>query len=499
MSALAETTATPLRDKVDFRSLALRLESNDASVITLPFLAGSATRLSELVGRIANLPEEEAECCLNEVCGRFKHRHENLDVVFLEHFGLASRLTGFTERISAVKQLLIGSYFTMEYSFQSTAVFNPSIVAHPDQTNVPEGAVRFIMSLRATGEGHVSSTMFRTGTIEADETVVMDPPPRYSARTRLAPDHSYDKALFRRKLAEMSVNQYATDVILDRLGDAFTFMELEQSIQAVQEAGIVDGELRDAVDSMLYLARSNYQLKLAADADVSHLVLFPNSDSESRGIEDARLVRFVDDDASVMYYGTYTAYNGTHFLPMLFETADFKRVRIHTLNGACAINKGLALFPRRIDGHYAMCSRVDGHRLFIMYSDMIHFWETAEPIAEPKYSWELRLIGNCGSPIETDEGWLLLTHGVGPMRQYAIGAMLFDLDNPAIMIGRLKHPLIVPPEEEREGYVPNVVYSCGALRVRDRIYIPYAIADEKTRMASVSLGGLLGQIKEDGV
>lgn len=461
-------------------------------------MAGTASRLSDLVERIKNLPNDEAEQCLGQVRRQFLHRHENLEVVFLEHFGLAARLTGLTEHISAVKQLLIGSYFTMEYSFQSTALFNPSIVPHPDQSNIPEGATRFIMSLRATGEGHVSSTIFRTGVILSDENLIIDEAPRFSARTRLAPDHHYEKSIFRRKLAEMSVHLDAVDLVLGRLRDAFTFVDLEHAIRAVQEAGGDYADLSETIESMLYLARSNYQLKLSPDADVSHLVLFPQSDSESRGIEDARLVRFVDDDGAVTYYGTYTAYDGVHTLPMLFETVDFKRIRIHTLNGACAINKGMALFPRRINGHYAMCSRIDGHRLFIMYSDMAYFWETAEPIAEPKYFWELRVIGNCGSPIETEEGWLLLTHGVGPMRQYAIGAMLFDRDNPAQMIGRLRHPLITAPEEEREGYVPNVVYSCGAMRVGDRLFVPYGVADEKTRMASVSLQGLLEQIKSDG-
>ena len=485
-------------ERFHFRSLPVKLESNDERVITLPFMAGTASRLTDLVERIKNLPNNEAEECLGQVRHQFSHRHENLELVFLEHYGLAARLTGLTEHVSAAKQLLIGSYFTMEYSFQSTALFNPSIVPHPDQSNIPDGATRFIMSLRATGEGHVSSSIFRTGMILSDENLIIDEAPHFSARTRLAPDHHYEKSMFRRKLAEMSVHLDVVDLVLDRLSDAFTFVDLEHAIQALQEAGGDHADLSESIESMLYLARSNYQLKLSPDADVSHLVLFPQSDSESRGIEDVRLVRFVDDDGTTKYYGTYTAYNGIRTLPMLFETEDFKRIRIHTLNGACAINKGMALFPRRIDGHYAMCSRIDGHRLFIMYSDMAYFWETAEPIAEPKYFWELRLIGNCGSPIETDEGWLLLTHGVGPMRQYAIGAMLFDLDNPAKMIGRLRDPLIMAPEEEREGYVPNVVYSCGAMRIADRLFVPYAVADEKTRMASVSVKGLVEQIKSDG-
>ncbi len=485
-------------DRIDLRSLPVKLESDDERVISLPFMAGTASHLSGLVQQIQDLPDDEAEQCLAQVRRQFLNRHENLETVFLEHFGLAARLMGLTQHISAVKQLLIGSYFTMEYSFQSTALFNPSIVPHFDQSNIPDGATRFIMSLRATGEGHVSSTIFRTGVILPDENLIIDEAPRFSARTRLAPDHHYEKSIFRRKLAEMSARLETVDLVLDRLREAFTFVDLEHATQALLEAGSDYADTSSTVEGMLYLARSNYQLKLSPDADVSHLVLYPQSDSESRGIEDMRLVRFVDDDGTVTYYGTYTAYDGSHTLPMLVETADFKRIRVHTLNGAGAINKGMALFPRRINGHYAMCSRIDGNRLFIMYSDMIYFWETAVPIAEPKYFWELRVIGNCGSPIETEEGWLLITHGVGPMRQYAIGAMLFDRDDPARMIGRLKHPFITASEDEREGYVPNVVYSCGAMRVGDRLFIPYGVADEKTRMASVSVQGLLDQIKSDG-
>lgn len=494
----ASTSAPAIHQRIDFQSLPVRLESDDDRVITLPFIAGIPERLSELVERIKNLPDEEAESSLDEVRQRFMHRHEKLDLVFLEHFGMAARLTNFHESISATKQLLIGSYFTMEYSFQSTALFNPSIVPHFDQTGVPEGGIRFIMSLRATGEGHISSTVFRTGVIMPDESIAIDEAPRLSARTRVAPDHSYHKWIFRRKLAEMSVHMDEVDRVLERLHDEFTFVELEKAIQDYQEAGADVTTFTEAVNSMLYLARSNYQVKLSPDADVSHLVLFPHSEDEAHGIEDMRLVRFVDDDASVTYYGTYTAYNGTNILPMLIETADFKRVRVHTLNGACALNKGMALFPRRINGHYTMCSRIDGHRLFIMYSDLVHFWESAEPVAEPKYSWELRTIGNCGSPIETDEGWLLLTHGVGPMRRYSLGAMLLDLENPAKLIGRLRVPLIEPSEDEREGYVPNVVYACGAMRLGERLYISYAVADEITRIGSVSLQGLIDQIKEDG-
>ena len=498
MNTIAQLPSETDKDTVDFQSLPVRLESDDNRVITLPFMAGSTSRLSDLVQRILGLSDDEVDLCLTDVRRRFNYRHEGLDAVFIEHFGLAARLAGLQESPTRARQELIGSYFTTEYSFQSTALFNPSIAAHPDQTNLPEGAIRFIMSLRATGEGHVSCAVFRTGVIRSDGTVSIDDAPSISARTRLAPDHTYHKEVFRRKLDEMSVDTRAADLVLTHLPDAFNFVELEQAIEFANPGGTEENRVSEVVDSMLWLARSNYQLKLSPGAGISHLVIFPQTDNEARGIEDVRLVRFRDDEGSITYYGTYTAYNGIRTLPMLFETADFSRIRIHTLNGACAVNKGMALFPRKIDGHYVMCGRMDGHSLYIMYSDMVHFWETATPLAGPKYSWELRLIGNCGSPIETDEGWLLLTHGVGPMRQYSIGAMLLDQADPSKMIGRLKSPLVTPTEEEREGYVPNVVYTCGAMPLGDRLYIPYAVADSATRMASVSLSGLLARIKRDG-
>jgi predicted GH43/DUF377 family glycosyl hydrolase len=285
---------------------------------------------------------------------------------------------------------------------------------------------------------------------------------------------------------------------LGQLPEQFSFVQLETAIAEAKENGRTYGRFSETLEAMLWLGRSNYRLKLYEGADVSHLVIFPYSDSESRGIEDVRLVRFVDDDGSVTYYSTYTAYNGIHTLPMLFETKDFLKISVHTLNGECAMNKGMALFPRRINGHYVMCSRIDGHNLFIMYSDMVHFWESAELLAQPKYPWELRLIGNCGSPLETAEGWLLMTHGVGPMRQYSIGAMLVDLDDPRKIIGRLKRPLLAPTEREREGYVPNVVYSCGAMVHGSLLYIPYAMSDTATGMATVPLAELIAQIRRDG-
>jgi predicted GH43/DUF377 family glycosyl hydrolase len=352
------------------------------------------------------------------------------------------------------------------------------------------------MSLRATGEGHLSSIVFRTGIIQPNREIQVDPPSSLLRRARLSPDQFYWKSLFRRKLGEMAIDQQAADLVLGRLGDRFTVNELEHAIVEARSKKPEILRLEETMEGIRWLARENYHLRLPDNADISQVVIFPQSDNENRGIEDLRMVRFVDDDGSITYYGTYTAYNGYRALPQLMETSDMRRFHVHTLNGACAQNKGMALFPRRINGHFAMCSRIDGVNLHIMYSDIPQFWETAELLRVPKHPWEFMQIGNCGSPIETSAGWLLLTHGVGPMRTYSIGAMLLDRDNPKKVIGHLDQPLLTPMEDEREGYTPNVVYTCGALVHGDYLYMPYAISDSATAFAIVELNELLENMRE---
>jgi predicted GH43/DUF377 family glycosyl hydrolase len=425
---------------------------------------------------------------------RFRTRHSNIASVFEQHFHNAMSMIGAEENLTRNRRMLIGSYFTMEYSIESAALFNPSIVIHQNQLNLPEGAVRFIMSLRATGEGHVSSIVFRTGVIYSDREVQMDPPSRFANPIRVFTDTQYDQRLFGRKLQDIGVPQPAIDLVLHRLGASFTMTQLEQAIAAAREAAPEILQSDDAVQSIRWLARSNYQLELSREAEASEVVIFPQTSNESRGIEDLRMVRFVDDDGTATYYGTCTAFDGYRILPQLIETADFLKIGVHTLNGARAQNKGLALFPRRIGGHYVMCSRIDGENLYLMYSDIIHFWETAELLHAPEQAWEFVQIGNCGSPLETPEGWLLLTHGVGPMRTYCIGAMLLDLDDPLKVIGVLDEPLITPTEKERDGYVPNVVYTCGAMIHNGDVYIPFATSDTTTRFAAVSLDRLLERL-----
>jgi len=491
---MSEQLRTLDRPRVRVERLPTRFVGDDRWVITRPLFVGGELRIRNVIKRVSGLSEAEVERILKRTLTDFQDRHADIESVFDEHYRMACDITEESDGNSTARRQLIGSYFTMEYSIASAALFNPSIVPHPDQTGVPVGAKRFIMSLRATGEGHVSSIIFRTGIILSNGSVQVDPPGRFTHRVRQSPDRQYRKDLFRRKLGEMSVDQPAVDLVMNRLSDFFTFAELEHAINEATRLEPTRLRSEESTQGMRWLAHANYQLRLSEDADISEMVIFPQSDNEQMGIEDLRLVPFVEDDGAVTYFGTYTAFNGYSVLPQLLETREFHTISVHTLNGACAKNKGMALFPRRINGHYCMCSRIDGENLDIMYSDIVQFWETAQMLAGPRYPWEFMQIGNCGSPLETSAGWLLLTHGVGPMRTYCIGAMLLDLDDPTKVIGHLDQPLLMPNEEEREGYVPNVVYSCGALIHNDYLYLPYAMSDTATGFATVKLNALLEKL-----
>ncbi len=484
-------TTTTKRMPLEIERLPVRFDNDDGRVIARLFTPGGEMRIRKVIQRIGRLGENDIDRLLADVMQKFRHRHGEIEKIFLDHYETVVRMVGRPIGLSENRKLLIGSYFTMEYSFESAALFNPSIVPSKLQCSVDRESVRFLMSLRATGEGHISSLVFRTGTITADGVVEVDPPSRISHAAKISHDRLYHREVFRRKLHEMSVDSETVDLILDALEGEFTFAQLER---AVTQARAMEPRLmqtQETIDSMFWLARSNYQLKLERGSDPSEIVIFPQSENDSRGIEDLRLVRFVEDNGEITYMGTYTAFNGFTALPQLMETRNFNNLRIHTLNGACAVNKGMALFPRKIDGHYVMCSRIDGENLFISYSDMVHFWESAEPLTTPKAPWELMQIGNCGSPIETEAGWIMLTHGVGPMRQYCIGAMLLDLDDPTKIIGQLREPLITPNECERDGYVPNVVYTCGAMEHNGRLIVPYAASDQFTSFGSIEIDTLL--------
>ena len=461
-------------------------------VITRSYIPGPDHRVRKVINRVMRLSGEEITTLLEEVLQDFSDRHRNFKEILERNYLKIEHCVPDNGAITLEMRLLIGAYFTCEYSVEAAALFNPSIVLHPDQKEHPEGSVRFIMSFRATGEGHISSIEFRSGQIDKDGSILFDPISNYVETPELHEDKLYYKHLFGLKLTEMVATNEATSHLLGGLGDEFTYDQIMASVAELESRTDFDQtHKKDAIEMAMWLAKSNYEVKFHPDHRISERVIFPVSENESRGIEDARFVRFTDDDGSVIYYATYTAYNGFVILPQLITTKDFVTFKINTLNGKAVQNKGMALFPRKIGGKYVMLSRQDGENNHIMFSENINFWQESEIFQTPTRPWEFVQIGNCGSPIETSEGWLLLTHGVGPMRKYSMGIELLDLDDPSRIIGRLDEPILVPTSEEREGYVPNVVYSCGAIIHNNELIIPYAIADQRTSIATVSVPDLL--------
>ncbi len=471
---------------------AYKIVGDTSRVITRLHLPDKRYRIPKIIQRIMSLPDTTAEDLLAQIMLDFSGRHKDIGRVFERSLNQVRNHVPRDAVLSKTKRVLIGAYFTMEYSIESAALFNPSIVLHPDQSHLNKGSLRFIMSLRAIGEGHVSSIVFRSGVLDRDNTLIFDPTSDYVERPDVSLNPVYDRHLFQLKLNEMEACNEVTAYILDQLPEDFTYNELKERIGALRAKTVFSEKRQNRTFEIMYwLANSNYEMNFRPDHQISERVIFPVSKNEINGIEDARFVQFFDDNGEVTYYATYTAYNGTTILPQLIETKDFIKFKVITLNGKAVKNKGLALFPRKIDGSYVMLSRQDGENNHIMFSDNIHFWQESQIIQEPTRPWEFIQIGNCGSPLETDKGWIVLTHGVGPMRQYCIGAMLLDLENPARVIASLEEPLLAPREEEREGYVPNVVYTCGAIFHNSDLVIPYGMSDITSGIATIRVSELI--------
>ena len=386
-------------------------------------------RANNIVDRVVRLDPDAAARQLTDVLENFEGRHRNLLEIFETRAAEMEEALEPHAVLNKTRRCLIGAYFLNEYSYEASALFNPSIVRNPDQSGAPEHGCRFILSLRAIGEGHISSLTFRSGTIAADGTVSIDPTARFASVPKI------------------------------------------RSRTAMSNGDDVEVIFRD-------------------DEELSERVIFPITDAQANGIEDARFVEF-NDNGRKIFYATYTAYSGRAIRSELLETTDFRSFRMTPLGGSAARNKGMALFPRKIDGRYAMIGRQDNENLYLIYSDDLHSWDGGQPILQPKYPWEFVQIGNCGSPIELDDCWLLLIHGVGPVRKYSIGAVLLDKKDPSKVLARSREPLIRPEPTEREGYVPNVVYTCGAMRHRDRIILPYAISDTFSNFATVEIDELM--------
>jgi predicted GH43/DUF377 family glycosyl hydrolase/CheY-like chemotaxis protein len=487
------------------------------------------------------LPDEDVNLTLNNILRNFSKRHRNISKIFEDSFDRTKRvfdemngetippplkkkikkykvflseLSEASEMTLKRKKLLIGSYFTMEYSIESAAFFNPSIVEHPDQTDLhEEGEKRVIVSFRATGEGHISSIVFRDGIIDKENNLHFKPISRIVDMPEVIKRHVYHKKSFTKKLDEMSLYKEAVGKgkeftkklikeaigsVLGKLGDNFLYGELRTSVEdALKDPDITVTEKR-VIGAIKWLASSHYDIEFSFDTAISERVIFPISYTERNGIEDARFVKFTGEDGSVTYYATYTAYDGFSILPKFIRTKDFYHFKVMPLNGMFAQNKGMALFPRKIKGKYVMISRHDGLNNYIMYSDNINLWQNAKKIEVPVHPWEFIKTGNSGSPLETEEGWLLITHGVGPVRRYCLGALLLDLEDPSKVIGYLEEPLLGPNEDEREGYVPNVVYSCGAIIHNNELILPYGISDTSSTFAAIPLTALLNELLSSG-
>ena len=425
----------------------------------------------------------ETEAQLEQLRRHFGDRHHDLEGIWRRHLEMVRVVEpGVGRGASPSVELLIGAAFTQEYGIEGSALTNPSMV--------PLDGDEFLLSLRAIGEGHISSIEFRTGRVTGTQ-VDIDPPTRYATAGTKRVDHLHESVEFSQKLDQMDAHDHLANSVLELLPEKFSTAQMEAALGHALAEGSSQIQSDSVKHMFRWLASSNYALVFDGQP-VSERVLFPAGPLDSHGMEDARFVRFRDDDGSITYFATYTAFDGAHILPQMIETTDFVNFEVSSLHGSAAQNKGMALFPRKIDGRYLALSRHDQTNLHVLTTDDVWQWDKAESLTGPTAPWEPVQIGNCGSPIETEQGWLIITHGVGPMRVYRLGALLLDLEHPAKIIGRLEEPLLSPSWDDRDGYVPNVVYSCGGMRWRDELILPYGINDREVGVVRIDLDSLLG-------
>jgi predicted GH43/DUF377 family glycosyl hydrolase len=476
-----------------------RLAADRSRVVTRLFVPGQEgferqdSRAGAVLARILALDEDEVRASLDDVVTRFDGRHRDLVGTFRRHAReVADRLDPARD-LSESRMLLLGAVFTNEYAIEGAAFCNPSMVAHPDQTGTPLGGLRFVMSVRGIGEGHRSSIGFRTGVVDGAGDVTIDAPAPFASVGAVVPT-LLDGSVMRRELGRLHGAGEAADYVLDALGDRFTRADLDEQLDKLQSHRRTRGHAAETISLIRTIAERTYGIEFADDSLLSERVLYPAMSAEAAGMEDARFVRFVDDDGSVTFYASYTAYSGSHISQQLLETEDFRLFTSTPMVGPAADNKGLALFPRRIRGRFAAMCRSDRESNSIAYSDHPFEWTDSVRCQRPVRAWEALQLGNCGPPIETEAGWLVLTHGVGPMRTYRIGAILLDLEDPTRILGQLRQPLLSPAADEQDGYVPNVVYSCGALVHGGTFVLPYGIGDAAIGVATAPLDELLSAL-----
>jgi len=462
----------------------------DSKRVIARFFFNGEERAKEVLRHISLLDELEVYNLISPILQEFSKRHRNITKLLNKHADkLFSKISSEINpnELSQFRKLLIGSYFTHEYSIESAAFFNPSMVEDPDQTDLEGGQRRIIISFRAVGEGHISSIIFRRAIIDKENNIEVLPVGKYVDEAEIIKNNVYSKELFYEKADDSHISRETIALIDPLINDQFDYISLKTVIDRLRIEKAENLEF----EKLLSLADSYHEILFSLDTDISDRIIYPISEFERKGIEDARFVKFQNEDGTSKYYATYTAYDGHFIMPKLLETTDFYGFKVRPLYGSGAKNKNLALFPRKIKGKYVMMSRIDGFNNYIMFSDKINIWDNPIKLQTPVYPWEFIQIGNCGSPIETKEGWLLITHGVGAMRRYCLGVSLFDLENPEIEIGRLKEPILIANKDEREGYVPNVVYSCGSIINNEDLIIPYGLSDYSSSFVTVNLKVLL--------
>jgi predicted GH43/DUF377 family glycosyl hydrolase len=457
-------------------------------------LIRGTSRARELISRCLALSEEDVHETLDGIIASYANRHRDLIEHLDQHFLAVTGLIKLGHGMSVERKRLIGAYLTQEYSFEAAAYFNPSMVLHPDQTGVETGECRFVMSVRAVGEGHVSTIVFRTGVIGATGLVEVDPACRF-ATTR-----AQRYTVLRNKMIEQAAKEAQVDTadlqyVLGMLPPSFTPDELTANLNLLDVMNVAAADVQTISEIALDISRTSYEVSFSADTEITERVLWPTANNERRGMEDARFVLCTEDDETSVYRATYTGFDGTQVVSRLLETEDFVTFSSMTLTGPAIRNKGVAIFPRKVDGRYLALSRWDRETNSIATSDDGYHWHDAGRFQAAVAPWELLHVGNCGSPIELDAGWLVLTHGAGPMRRYCIGALLLDKENPTKVLARLPNPLLEPNEEERNGYVPNVVYSCGGLIHNGRLVLPYGFSDFGTKVAVGDVSELLASME----
>lgn len=472
----------------------------DIKRVIARFFFNGEERAKDVIGLVMSLSDMEVREEITFIFREFAKRHRNISRIFERNCEKLSYLFEAMQislaGLEPTRKMLIGSYFTHEYSIESAAFFNPSIVDDPDQSDLQEGEKRVIISFRAVGEGHISSIVFRRALLDAQNNISISSPGPLIEEANTITNTVYKKDIFGTALLSQVKNEIVAK-LEQSLPESFNYKLLKKAITELELTNL-DEPTKYALEKILWLADSYHHVNFSLDTDISDRVIFPISEFEKKGVEDARFVKFTENDGSVHYYATYTAYDGVGIQPKLLTTDNFYDFTVTPLYGSGAKNKNLALFPRKINGNYAMVSRIDGVNNYIMFSDKINVWQYPKQLQSPKYPWEFTQIGNCGSPIETEKGWLLITHGVGAMRRYCLGASLFDLEDPTIELGRLKEPLLMPNDNEREGYVPNVLYSCGSIIHNGELIVPYGLSDYGSSFMSVSLNDLLNKIISEG-